>query len=212
MLPMNSELQPLWLYFLLVAGIVALPGMDMAYVLASSLGGGRRAGLAATAGITCAGFVHVAAGVLGLGLLLQASPLAFNLLLAAGAAYLGWMGFSLWRAARFVGAEAEPGLSQGLVVSFGRGALTALLNPKAYVFGIAVFPQFLGGGANWISRGLSLALITAATQIAIYGAVALAAAASRRWLQGSPGFTRAVAALLLLTALWTLAQGWRSFN
>lgn len=209
---MNSELQPLWLYFLLVAGIVALPGMDMAYVLASSLGGGRRAGLAATAGITCAGFVHVAAGVLGLGLLLQASPLAFNLLLAAGAAYLGWMGISLWRAASLLGGGEGLAVSGGVRSSFARGALTALLNPKAYVFGIAVFPQFLGGGANWISRGLSLAAITATTQIAIYGAVALAAAASRRWLQGSPVFTRAVAALLVATAVWTLAQGWRSFS
>ncbi|HZX97657.1 MAG TPA: hypothetical protein VFE90_24280 [Myxococcales bacterium] len=43
--------QDLWIYFLLVAGIVSLPGLDMAFVMGSSLTGGRRAGLPAVAGV-----------------------------------------------------------------------------------------------------------------------------------------------------------------
>ncbi|MEZ0307134.1 MAG: LysE family translocator, partial [Ramlibacter sp.] len=61
----------LWLFFLMVFGIIVLPGMDMAFVLASSLKGGRRAGLLAVAGIVAGGVCHVAGSALGIGLLLQ---------------------------------------------------------------------------------------------------------------------------------------------
>lgn len=196
--------QPLWLYFLLVAGIVALPGMDMAYVAASSLSGGRRAGLAATAGITCAGFVHVGAGLLGLGLLLQAAPSLFNALLIAGSLYLAHLGWQIARsgAGRL---DARPLAHRQF---FARGALTALLNPKAYLFGLLVFPAF-GAGASTL-RGLQLAAITAATQILIYGLVAWLAGA--RALQGHALLNRGVGALLIATAAWTLARGWQQLS
>ena len=48
----------LWLFFLLVSGIIIVPGMDMVFVLASSLSGGRKAGLSATFGIMAGGLVH----------------------------------------------------------------------------------------------------------------------------------------------------------
>ena len=60
----------LWLFFVLVLAVVILPGMDMAFVLGSSLVGGRRSGLFAVAGLVAAGACHVAAGALGIGVLL----------------------------------------------------------------------------------------------------------------------------------------------
>lgn len=199
-MPAMENAQPLWLYFLLVAGIVALPGMDMAYVAASSLSGGRRAGLAATAGITCAGFVHVGAGLLGLGLLLQAAPSLFNALLVAGSLYLAWLGWQIGSSTAAT-LETRPLAHRRF---FARGAITALLNPKAYLFGLLVFPAF-GAGASGL-RGLQLAAITAATQILIYGAVALLAGAPR--LQGHRLLNRGIGALLIVSAAWTLVRGW----
>ena len=38
-----SQTANLWLYFVVVFGVVALPGLDMAFVMGSSLLGGRRA-------------------------------------------------------------------------------------------------------------------------------------------------------------------------
>ena len=63
-----TEYTHLWLYFLMVFGVIALPGMDMAFVLASALSGGRRAGAFAVAGIVFGGLCHTAAGALGIGL------------------------------------------------------------------------------------------------------------------------------------------------
>ena len=38
----NIMAPDLWIYFLAVLAVVLLPGMDMAFVMASSLAGGRR--------------------------------------------------------------------------------------------------------------------------------------------------------------------------
>jgi threonine/homoserine/homoserine lactone efflux protein len=52
----------LWLYFLVVLGVIVLPGLDMAFVLASALVGGQRNGLAAVAGIVAGGACHMVMG------------------------------------------------------------------------------------------------------------------------------------------------------
>lgn len=202
------DTQSLWIYFVLVAGIVALPGMDMALVTGTALTRGRRAGLAALAGIVVAGFVHVGAGVAGLGLLLQTLPLLFNLILLAGAAYLAWLAIGLWRSSA-ASATAAP-VSGG----FARGALTALLNPKAYVFGVAVLPQFLpapdAAPGDWLARGLALSAVTALTQISIYGGMALLADRLGRQRRSTATLQRGVALLLGLMAALSLWQGWRA--
>ena len=63
-----TDTSHLWLFTLMVLGIIAVPGMDMAYVVASALTGGRKLGLAAVAGIVGGGMLHVAMATLGLGI------------------------------------------------------------------------------------------------------------------------------------------------
>lgn len=62
-----TEFTHLWLYFLMVLGVIALPGMDMAFVLASALAGGRKAGAFAVAGLVAGGICHTASGALSIG-------------------------------------------------------------------------------------------------------------------------------------------------
>ena len=127
---------------MLVSGIIVLPGMDMAFVLASALADGARAGFAAVAGMVVGGFVHVLASALGLSLLLSTWPTLFNALLMAGGLYVAWMGWQLWRGAAALGA-VQVGASRPLPATFGRAVLTCLMNPKAYLFCLAVVPQFI---------------------------------------------------------------------
>lgn len=209
-----SHLQHLWLFAVLVAGIIILPGMDMAFIVGSALTGGRAAGFSALAGVVAGGAVHVAMAVLGVGLLLQASPLAFNVLLLAGAAYIAWIGAQLLRhPGALTELQAVP--RQAHVRGFAQGLATCLMNPKAYVFMIAVFPQFLRPQAGGVAmQALAMAAIIAAMQTAIYGGMAWAAGGLRGWLRGNAGvqiaLCRAVGALLLATAAWTAWQGWRA--
>lgn len=205
-------MDPLWLFALFVFGIVIVPGMDMAFVLSSALVDGARAGLAAVAGLVVGGIVHVAMGALGVGWLLQHFPAAFNALLLAGAAYVAWMGWTLWRHPATLG-EVQDQPSRALGQTFGRAVMTCLLNPKAYVFMVAVFPGFLATRDRplWL-QAVALGAIVAVTQAAVYGAVALGASGLRSRLRSSVAtqtvVARGVAALLVATAGWTVWQGW----
>ena len=131
----------LWLFFALVFGVVILPGLDMAYIMGSALSGGRRAGFAALGGVVVGGVCHVVMTGLGVSVLLRTVPGAFNALLVAGALYIAWIGVSLIRsdAAFSVAASGD----RPLAATFRQGLLTCLLNPKAYLFMLAIFPQFL---------------------------------------------------------------------
>lgn len=205
-------MDPLWLFALFVFGIIVVPGMDMAFVLSSALVDGRRAGLAAVSGMVAGGMAHVAMSSLGIGLLLQLFPAAFNALLLAGAGYVGWMGWMLWRHPATLG-EVQEGVRRSLGRTFGRALLTCLLNPKAYVFMLAVFPQFMRPErGSLVQQALVLGAIIALIQALVYGSVALGAAGVRQGLSASVArqalLARAVAVLLMATAAWSVWQGW----
>jgi threonine/homoserine/homoserine lactone efflux protein len=205
---MNNSL---WLYFLLVFGVIALPGMDMAFVVTSSMAGGARGAVAAIGGIVAGGVVHVITATIGITALLAAFPHALKLLVLAGAAYMAWMGVQFIRArpAAPVG-EAPAGARRGSVFRFG--AATCLVNPKAYAFMLAVFPSFLHSDSRPLAlQALALSVIAASTQVAVYGTVAFAAlqmhrrfgpgSVPRAWMQ------RAVGAVMVVSSV-ILARGW----
>ena len=206
----------LWLFFVLVFGIIVLPGMDMAFVAGSALTSGLRGGVIAVAGIVAAGMVHTAVGASGFAALMLWWPAAFNILLVAGAAYMVWIGVSLWRASRTVGASggATAAAPNTLRAIFGRAVLTCLLNPKAYAFMLAVFPAFLRSAEHTLPmQAARLGVVIALTQAAVYGAVALFVASAQRWTgtsaRGQRWTMRGVSASLVLGALATLAFAWR---
>lgn len=206
-----THLTALWLFFLLVAGIVALPGLDMTFVLASSLTGGRRAGFAAIAGIVAGGIAHVVMATLGIAVVLQVMPKAFNAVLLAGSIYVAWIGWSVMRSDI---ALSDTAAERSWLATFRRGALTNLLNPKAYVFTLAVFPQFMRRdyGPLWI-QAVEMSAIIMLTQTSIYGAVALLGGRAGGWLKRSPAarlaVARTVGVLLIALAVVTGVEGWR---
>jgi threonine/homoserine/homoserine lactone efflux protein len=207
------ETTHLWWFFVLVLGVVLLPGLDMAYVLASALVGGRRAGMAATAGIMAGGVVHVTMGALGIMAVLRLFPAAFNAVLLAGGLYIAWIGISLLRS-RTVFGDAPVQRQRTQAATFRQGMVTSLLNPKAYLFMLAIFPQFLKPqyGLLWL-QAVAMWLIIAATQAAVYGGMALAGDRVRATLDARPTagawVARSVGVLLLVTACYTAYAGWR---
>lgn len=203
----------LWLFFLLVLGIIVMPGMDMAYVMASSLADGRKAGFFAVSGIVVGGMLHVLMGVLGVGVLLKTFPQAFNVMLLAGSIYIAWIGWSLFRGATALDevAEASP---KTMTATFGRAFVTCLLNPKAYVFMLAIFPQFIRKEYGPIAaQALALGCIIAITQVLIYGAIVFGAGSARLWLRNNRAaqvrLGQSIGVILMLAAIWTGSHGWQ---
>ncbi|MDQ7746043.1 LysE family translocator [Hydrogenophaga pseudoflava] len=206
-----SDLSHLWLFFVLVLGIIALPGMDMAFVLGSTLADGRQGGAAALAGVVAGGVAHTVMAALGVGLVLQSVPGLFTLMLVGGALYLGWIGASLVRGASALG-EVGVSRSRPVAASFRQGLLTCLLNPKAYLFMVAVFPQFARPELGPVlPQAVAMGAIVAVTQAAVYGLVVLGADRAQAALRGSGraqvGAMRGVGLVLMGGAAWMLWHG-----
>nr|WP_316653119.1 LysE family translocator [uncultured Gellertiella sp.] len=201
----------LWLFFVLLFGIISVPGMDSLFVLANGLKGGRRAGLAATSGIMAGGVFHSVYGVFGAGYIATRLPVAYSLMLLAGGGYMLWIGASLIRSSIRVDRVPEVGRREILGI-FRQGAVTCLLNPKAYLFTMAVYPQFIRPDYGPLfSQMLVMAALVAGTQLVLYGALALAADRARAWLTGNPAATiwtgRIAGGLLIAVTLLTLWSG-----
>jgi threonine/homoserine/homoserine lactone efflux protein len=203
----------LWLFFTLLFGIIIVPGMDMIFVMANSLTRGRTAGLAATAGIMAGGLVHSLYGAAGVGLLANLMPFLFRPLLIGGAVYMAWIGFSLMRSSITV-EHVGPSDAGSNWEAFRRGMVTCLINPKAYLFMLAVYPQFLRPDFGPLApQAAVMAAMTAGTQLAVYGGLALAAGRARSFLVGNASATiwvgRIAGALLVLVSALTFWEGVR---
>jgi threonine/homoserine/homoserine lactone efflux protein len=200
--------QNVWLYAVLLFGIIIVPGMDMFFVMANGLTGGRQRALMATGGIMLGGICHTVFGAVGVSAILKAAPHAMSAVLVAGAAYMMWIGFSLLQSSiRVEGIGARAASTDG--AAFRQGLITCLLNPKAYLFVVAVYPQFIRAEYGPVlPQAAVMGFLTFVTQASIYGSLGIAAARSRDFLIGSPLVTiwigRAAGGLFVIAAIATL--------
>ena len=212
-LRMNYAAQ-LWFFFVLVFGAVIFPGLDVAFILGSTLTGGRRHGLSAVAGVVVGAACHSIIATMGVGVLLEI-PGAFNAVLIAGTFYIAWIGIDMLRRASQTVATSElPMLSPWLTLR--RAAANNLMNPSAYLFSLAIFPQFIFPKRGFVAaQAFVLFLIIALTQIGVYGTEVLFAARVQRWLATQPRsevfIKRAVGVMLILAAIATGVASWRRF-
>jgi threonine/homoserine/homoserine lactone efflux protein len=118
------------------------PGPDMLYVIGRSIGQGRRAGTVSAVGIFVGCLVHIFVAAVGLAALLRSSPVAYNIVRYAGAAYLVYLGMRVLfeRASTLKAPEIQ---SAPLGRIFTQGAITNVLNPKVALFFLAFLPQFI---------------------------------------------------------------------
>jgi threonine/homoserine/homoserine lactone efflux protein len=202
--------QTLWLYTVLLFGIIIVPGMDMFFVMANGLSGGKSRGLAATLGVMAGGVYHTLFGAICVGILLSLAPQVLTALLMASAAYMAWIGYTLIKSSITVD-HINGANTKTLAAAFRQGFVTCVLNPKAYMFVIAVYPAFIQArfGPVW-AQALAMGVLTAAMQFAIYGAVAIAAARGRDLLIRNPIATiwtgRALGGVFIIVALFTVYE------
>ena len=145
-------------FFIATLALNLAPGPDMTYVAARSLGQGRRAGLISALGISAGCLVHIAAASAGVAVLLRAWPRAYTAIRLAGAAYLLYLGISMWwSAGRGEGLRPVPRTTDWEI--FRQGAITNILNPKVALFYLTFLPQFIPTGAPVLRTSLLLAMI-----------------------------------------------------
>lgn len=168
-----------FLIFLPAAFLLAIsPGPGMLYVLARSLKGGKKVGLASSFGTALGGMGHVIAAAFGLSAVLAQSAYAFLFVKYLGAAYLVYLGIrTLFSSDALMPATVEEG--KKAQSPFWQGVLTEVLNPKTALFFLAFIPQFVDHAAPLLPQFIllgatSIALNTSADLVVVLAAAPLA--------------------------------------
>ncbi|MEU7985512.1 leucine efflux protein LeuE [Streptosporangium canum] len=138
----------IWTYVLGAFFIILLPGPNSLYVLATAAQRGVRQGYRGAAGVFLGDTVLMVLAAAGAASLLRSTPVLFNVVKYAGAAYLAWIGFQMlrgaWRSWRAAGtAEAVAAPETTLEDPFRKALVISLMNPKAILFFISFFIQFV---------------------------------------------------------------------
>lgn len=186
--------------------IVLLPGPNSLYVMSVASRWGVGAGYRGACGIFLGDAILMVLSATGVASLLQTTPALFAVLKYAGAAYLAWMGLGLLRSARAIwrdgivdsGGQPPPGAAR----PFHTALLISLMNPKAILFFVSFFIQFVDPG--YAFPALSFALLGAIVQfvsalylsVLIFGGARLAQQFRRR-RRLSAGATGGVGALFI---------------
>ncbi len=129
--------------------IVLLPGPNSLYVLSLSAQQGRRLGWAAAMGIFVGDSVLMILTAAGAVTLLTAYPALFMLLKLAGALYLTYLGghliYGAWSSWKQKGSSSEVKILKPVSAkrAFNKALLVSLLNPKAILFFLSFFVQFV---------------------------------------------------------------------
>jgi leucine efflux protein len=181
-------------YFIGCIAIILLPGPNSLYVLATAAQRGVKAGWAGAAGIFVGDAVLMALTALGAVSVLTAYPLVFKVIQSAGALYLAYIGFKLLKSAiqNWNQRNLEEAIEQPLNNSgdnnspFKRSLVISLLNPKAILFFLSFFVQFVD--PTYENKAISFVILAVTLQIMsflylatlIYAGVYLADAFKRR--------------------------------
>ncbi|MFC4591816.1 leucine efflux protein LeuE [Sphaerisporangium corydalis] len=196
----------IWTYVVGAFLIILLPGPNSLYVLSTGAQRGVRTGYRAAAGVFVGDTVLMVLSAAGVASLLQSTPMLFNIVKYAGAGYLAWIGIGMIRSAfRRRGDEDGETTAEtvaDLVDPFRKALTISLLNPKAILFFISFFVQFVD--PHYGAPAVSFLILGAICQFfsalylstLIFGGVYLASQFRRR-RRLSAGLTSGVGAVFL---------------
>ncbi|MET9363400.1 leucine efflux protein LeuE [Streptomyces sp. NPDC006632] len=173
--------------------IILLPGPNSLYVLSVAARRGVRDGYAAAAGVFTGDTVLMTLSAVGAASLLQTTPLLFAVVKYAGAGYLTWMAIgmlrqavAMWRSRHDKTQERAATQEVAGERPYRRALMLSLFNPKAILFMISFFVQFVR--PDYAYPALSFLLLGALLQLGsflylstlIFSGTRLAAAFRRR--------------------------------
>ena len=177
--------------FLIASGLLTItPGLDTALVLRTAAIGGERRAIAASVGICLGLLTWGFSASVGLGALLNASRVAYNILRVASACYLVFLGCRMFfRSGLAFVQSADFSLADKAVKADGprrwfvRGLLTNLLNPKVGVFYVTFLPLFIPAGVNVVAFSMLLAGIHVIEGIGWFAVLIAAVRPLSLWLR-----------------------------
>jgi threonine/homoserine/homoserine lactone efflux protein len=151
--------------------ISASPGPAMALIFQRAAAGGWRGAVPTILGLEFGLYLWALAAAAGFAALVAVSTTAFVVLKVVGAAVLLYLGLRAWRSAWRGGghddAVDEP-VGRGWWKRFGEGTLVQLANPKAAIFMLAFYPQFVPADRPLFATTAGLALLQVTLETGLY--------------------------------------------
>jgi homoserine/homoserine lactone efflux protein len=199
----------LYLAFALASFIlIIVPGPTASLIIANALRHGSAAGLKNVAGTQAGLALMLMVAGIGLTSLIAALGAWFDWLRLAGAFYLIYLGWKMWRGADSIGSIGAAVARTPKAGFFLQGFLVAISNPKMLFFFGAFFPQFLDHARP---EGPQIALMGATAMVLAAlsdGTYALLAGGLGRALSGGrlKFLTKASGTCLIGGGLWLAAQ------
>lgn len=153
----------LWLTFLVAAILISVsPGAGAVNTMSNGLRYGVKRSLPAILGLQLGYGAQIVLVGAGVGAIVASSTTALTVIKWVGVAYLVWLGIQKWREPVMEAVEEDQSAISHRR-QFWNAALVNLTNPKATVFLVALFPQFLIAdaphGPQLITMGTTLILV-----------------------------------------------------
>jgi RhtB (resistance to homoserine/threonine) family protein len=184
------------------------PGPDFFLVMKNSLGFGRRIGIATALGVASALFFHVTYTVLGFTYIIEKIPSVFIAIKIAGALYLLWLGFHAIRSAKQNKEQEKQGLkineNKNVKQGFREGFICNVLNPKAALFFLSIFSQFISADtASWVRWAYGTEIVIAVGLWFIFISTVISYQKFRHYYERySHWFDRCLGAILIYFAVF----------
>jgi threonine/homoserine/homoserine lactone efflux protein len=182
-------------FLLAVVLVSATPGPAFVLVVRRTAVRGLGYGLATVAGLEIGLYVWALLVASGFAVV-AASEAGYLVLKVVGCGVLFWLAcrsFAAWRAERHhptvldpeVDPADDPGPQHRRLWAVGEGFVVQMANPKAAVFLLALYPQFVPGDRPLFATTAVLGLLQVAVECCVYGALALTVSRADTWFRRS---------------------------
>ena len=177
-------------FVLAVLLISASPGPAMALIFRRAALRGLRGAVPTVLGLELGLYLWALFAGVGFAALVAASEVAYLVLRVVGAAVLLWLGFRALRTA-WRDRGSPPAVAEAAPVparrrwwgSFAEGVVVQLANPKAAVFMIAFYPQFVPADGPVFATTALLGLLQITIETGLYLALAAGVARAGSWFR-----------------------------
>ncbi|MBT0720735.1 leucine efflux protein LeuE [Rosenbergiella collisarenosi] len=156
-----------WTYVAGAIFLVLIPGPNTLFVLKNSVGGGVKTGYQAACAVFIGDAVLMFLAYAGVATLINTTPVLFNVVRYLGAGYLLWLGIRMLYTTfshREQAIVAPRKKDRGAV--FKRALVLSLTNPKAILFYVSFFVQFID--INSAHPGVAFFILAAVLEVASF--------------------------------------------
>tara|TARA_R110001606_G_scaffold392332_1_gene561176 strand:- start:438 stop:1049 length:612 start_codon:yes stop_codon:yes gene_type:complete len=176
--------------YLLYVGVaiatICLPGPAVVLTINNAIQKGLLKTFAGIFGVALAILLVATISATSLGIILASSAMAFSLIKIVGAVYLVYLGIKMWRSKASSNVKMNVQESS-LLKCFMEGFFVSITNPKAVVFFMSIFPQFIDLKQEYAPQFVLLALTFSALVVIIHTIYAVSASLTKSKIASQKG-------------------------